>query len=163
MFWVVPPHPANAGPMFEFGWVLCSFGFCEDSVKLLQFAHLKIRLSHSWEGGLAWLGKDSSWMHSHWDQKYPWSHVVHSIRSFYEPLIWPFRPITPFACTAWASGFQGLAKLCGNCPVCYWHYRKQNMKLCPSALPCDCQHCSATNTQNNQKLHRPRSEINTAT
>lgn len=97
MLWVEPPHPANTGPMFGLSCVLCSFGFCEDFCEAAPIWTF-LEKSLSWLGRgiarrVAWLGRDRSWMHSHWDQKYPWSHVVHSIRS-YEPLIWPFSPIT---------------------------------------------------------------------
>lgn len=85
MLWVVPPHPANTGPVFEFGCVLCSFGFCEH---LWEAAP---GLPGGWHG---WARTGRSSMHSHGDQKHPWSHVVRSIKSFYELLIWPFRLIT---------------------------------------------------------------------
>lgn len=56
ILWVVPPHPANSGVCRVFCGAL---GFVRSSVKLLQFAHLKIRPSHSWEGGFP--GQQHGW------------------------------------------------------------------------------------------------------
>lgn len=62
MLWVAPPHPADTGPMSEFGCVLGSFGFCEDFCEGAPVWTLKDK-NQSWLGKwiarrVAWLGKD---------------------------------------------------------------------------------------------------------
>lgn len=117
MLWVVPPHPANTGPSLSLFCAVLGF------VKLLQFAHLKIRISQvgrvdCQDCGMAGPGQVQNALTL--GSEVSLRRVVHSLRSSYEPLIWPFSPITPFACIAWASEFKGLAKFYGNDTVCYF-------------------------------------------